>query len=375
MVIRIVMIILLLSGSVCSQSKVGTELELVQFLFPPSVRSAGMGTVGVMLANGDAAHFNPALLALGNYDYFFVSFNPVSTKIYGMDQVRHRTEYFSAKLPLSQASPITVAIGYGHVGLTYGPFVEGTYNGGVDYPDQAAEEFYFEEGSRAAAVGVAWSGSLELAVGVALKWIDSDIPSTDISGRTGDVGFAARIPMNRSGTVPTDPSALRLRTNLLFGLSFQNYGPDIEYEYGWFRPPKTGRWGIGLELAYSTGYHDWLTLFPVFEKKIRYSSEHDPEYRFGLEIGLAELLLLRFGRVDLAYDDDSIADDHNTLGIGLSTVGLRKLITGDKSAEQDRSGFGQYLLDNLNVEFSFARIDIFRDIFGATDYYALRLTL
>ena len=373
MVLRIVMIVLLLSGSVCSQSKVGTELEFVQFLFPLSVRSAGMGTVGVMLTDGDAIHYNPALLALGDYKYFSASFNPVSAKIYGMDQVKHRTEYFSAKLPLSEASPITVVIGYGHVGMTFGPFVETTYDWGIDNTDQG--ETYFKEGSRAAAVGIAWSGSVELAVGVALKWIDSDIPSTDISGHTGDIGFAARIPMNRSGAVPTDPLATRLDANLLFGLSFQNYGPDIEYENGWFRPPKTGRWGIGFELAYGTGYHDWLTLLPVFEKKIRYSSEHDPEYRFGLEIGLAEFLLLRFGRVDIAYDDASTTDDHNTLGVGLSTVGLRKLIAGNKSATRNSSGPGHYLLDNLNIEFSFARIDMFRDIFDATDYYALRLTL
>jgi len=376
MVLRIVMIILLLSGSVFSQQRVGTDLELGLLGFPPSVRSASMGTVGVMLTNGDAAHYNPALPALGSYKYFSVSFNPASAKIHGMDQVRYRTEYFSAKLPLSQASPITVAFGYGHVGLTIGPFTEITYNRGVDYPDQAdQEELYFEDDSRTAAVSVTWSGSVQISAGVGLRQIDSKSPYTNISGRAGDLGFALRIPMNRTGAVPTDPSVPRLNTDLLLGLSFQNYGPDIEYEYGRFRLPKTGRWGFGLELVYGNSFHDWLTIVPVFEKQIRYSSERDPEYRFGLEVGFAELLFLRFGRVDRPYNSAGIADDHNTLGVGLSTVGLRKLIAGEKSEGWNRSGFRRYLLDNLNLDFSFARIDMFHEFFDATDYYALRLTL
>lgn len=373
MVLRILTMVLMLSGSIFSQQRVGTDLELGLLGFPPSVRSAGMGRVGVMLTNGDAAHYNPALPALGSYKYFSVSFNPASAKIYGIDEIRYRIEYFSARLPLSQASPISIALGYGHVGLTIGPFIERTYNRGVDYPDQ--EEQYFEDDSRAVAVSVAWSGPVQISAGVGLRQIDSKSPYTNISGRAGELGFALRIPMNRTGSVPTDPSVPRLNTDLLFGLSFQYYGPDIEYEYGQFRLPKTGRWGFGFELAYGNGFHEWLTIVPAFEKQIRYSSERDPEYRFGLEVGLAELLFLRFGRVDRPYNSASIADDHSTLGVGLSTVGLRKLIAGEKSVERNRSGFGHYLLDNLNLEFSFARIDMFRDFFDATDYYALRLTL
>lgn len=373
MVYRIAIAVLLLSGSVLAQARVGTNFEMVLFGFPASVRSAGMGTVGVMLTDSDAAPNNPALPVLGGYEHFSASFYPASSKAYGMDDVRYRAESVAAKLPLSHASPLTLAIGYSREGLTFGPIIERAYNLGLGNSDD--ESVYFGEYIRTATVSAAWTGPVQVAVGVGMKWIRSDIPNVSLSGQVWDLGIAARVPLNPGGVAPTDPLLPRVGANLLFGLSFQNYGPDIETEYGWFRPPKTGRWGFGFEMTYGDGFHHWLTIIPVFEKKIRFTSERDPEYRLGLEVGMAEFIYLRFGRVDLATDDSNIADDHNTLGVGVSTVGLRKLISGDTSTEPSRSGFGRYLLDNLNLEFSFARIDRFPEIFDGTDYYALRLTL
>ena len=381
MMIRYAVATIILTSSVLAQDRVGTSPQFGFLGFPPSVRAAGMGMAGVASADGDAGFYNPALPVMGDYEYFSFSFSPSAAEIYGMDELQYRTEYVSVRLPLWKQSPFSVAFGHGRVGLKIGPLYELTYNNAIVDADDPG--LYFEDQVRTWSASVAWDGPVKLAIGAGYWRLNSHFFSTDLEGKAGELGLAIKAPLTLTAHRPEERSEPRISGDLTFGLSFQNYGPDIKYQFG--RPgdtiemeiplPKTGRWGLGLEIAYGPSCHDWLSFAPIFQKEIPYSSERKPSYQIGLEIGLAEILYLRWGRVDRPNDGDGFAEDHNTRGIGLSTTGIRKLSGGDDCSGTAKSGLVRYLLRNLNVEFSFARIDMFEDFFDHTDYYSLQVTL
>ncbi len=383
MVLRTLLIIALLSGSVLAQDRVGTSPQFVFLGFPPSVRSASMGMAGVASVDGDAGFYNPALPVLGDYEYFSFSFNPSAAEIYSMGDLQYRTEYVSVRLPFWKQSPFTVAFGHGRVGLKIGPLYEITYPDAI--PDVDDPGLYFEDRVRTWSASVAWEGPVRLAIGGGYWQLNSAALMPEMKGKAGELGLAVRAPLTFRAQQSEENSEPRISGDLTFGLSFQNYGPDIKYQSS--RPrdtneieiplPKTGRWGLGLEIAYGPACHDWFSLAPIFQKEIPYSSERKPSYQIGVEIGLAEILYLRCGRADRPSDNDSygFAQDHSTRGIGLSSTGIRKLFGGDVCSGTARSGFGRYILRNLDVEFSYARIDMFEEFFDHTDYYSLQVTL
>lgn len=343
--------------------------------FPPTTRSAAMGTAGVMLTDGDGAPHNPALSALGDYEHFSGSFNPIRAEIYGLEDSKYRSESFSARLPLLGDSPFTIAINYSHEEFINGPYYinRDAWGNTISDPDK----LYMTEDSRTAALSVAWTGRVQLAVGVGLKWIDVKLPEFNFKnwGRSLDVGFAARLPMRSVGTNLSNLSSLRFNADLLCGLSFQNYAPDFNITYDKYLPPKTIRYGFGLELAYGTGYYDWITVLPVFEKVTKFNNDPEPEYRMGVEVGLAEALYLRLGRFQSEEPDSFSEDGFSTFGASISTVGLRKLINSIKNSDHQSSESGRFSVNGLNLEFSFARVEKPFEWLEDTDYYSIRLTL
>ena len=365
MAIRIAVMILLLVPTAFSQAKVGTTGG--QFLqLSPSVRSNGMGTIGVVLIDNRSFCYNPATLGLVGVRHGSLSFNPLAAE-FGDTDASWRSESVVAKLYHSDrggSGPTAVAIAYDYVHLNSGPMPKRTYYRGPNYPSGVpggtGRTFAWRDYLHRLAIGVGWSGKVDFGVGIAAEYIRA--AAHEYSANSGAVAVGTVMSFSLTGEGSGVWRAPRLTVGASYSHSFIEKSAPI---------PKTGRVGVAVEFAREREGRALWTILPALEREVLLSGRDRGTWKSGLEIEYSELIS---GRVGYNMPDEA-AINHATFGFAFSTHGLRKTATVSESAEKDRGGFFRFLADNLNVELSFAHVGAHIEGWKGTVYYGVELTL
>jgi hypothetical protein len=355
--IRRALIFLLLFGStVYSQAKVGTTG--VQFLeLPLSVRSAGMGDIGSVLIDSRSYLINPATLGFIAPYRASLQLDPLVPDLYGTE-----TEYYSvsgaSRIRSGESGGPAIGIGARYLRLTSASMAERTYEEAVDTDGR---EFAWTETKAGMAIGLGWSGKIDLGAGAGMNYIREGVHDYHADSWSADLGIYFGIPVRSDNGSSLKPP------RILVGAAMSNIGPDITF-LGEDAPlPRYLHLGVGTELVLRSRGRDQIKLLPAIEYQRRYGASRLEVTNLGVEAWIQELICGRVGRkTTTGYEDDQ-----TTWGLGFSTVGLRSHTRGDESGS-GRGFFGSVVY-NVDIQLSFAhQSEIFEGGDG-TDYYGMEL--
>ncbi len=373
MIQRCLILLALTASTAYPQAKVGTSVT--GFLeLSPSVRSNGMGTVGVMLTDHESAYYNPAALGFLDNKYASVSFYPRKARLVEfMDSssIEYNSTVLTARLPdrvWSNSLPVGIGIAYQHLSYVDGPYIERTYDG---IPTERT--FFWKDYADCFSVGIGYSGVVDVGVGVTYKDLSEEVVDYKGSGDAFDFGLLFRAPLNGLFLSQPHGDGYRLRSSLLLGMSVSNYGSSFKFMGGDYVLPKTGRFGCGMELVYGSERMRWLSLLPAYEMEVLFPGDDQRTGKFGMEAGLADALFLRVGTVNA--QEGLVGFD--TYGIGVSSRGIKQMLLGDRlDVPASNLNLSKFLLAHLNVEFSYARIDREGNtMIDKIDYYSINVIL
>jgi len=357
MVLRIVMIILLLSGSVCSQSKVGaTGTQFLQL--STSVRSAGMADIGVMFDDGDALYYNPAVIGLvadeGRWHLpLTVTPNRAGTSIdyYSTGIVRRPSERSHQGTP-------SFGMAVDFLYMTSGPMVERTYDQSVD---GIGNTFSWEDYKVGSKIGLGWSGRVDFGVGLAFNWIGEYVYDYSATSWSVDVGTFLAVPLSTPGDVGWQARRFSL------GISYSNLGPDLKFIEKVAPIPKVGRVGAAVEFSrVGDNGRVQVVVLPAIEYELC-TTDDGSTMKFGLELTYREIVSGRAGYRTTEY----FPGGHNSYGLSLSTLGLRNSGENDNP---DDTGFFRSLVNKVIFEFHYAHIPPSIDPFKGIDHFGFGLT-
>ena len=368
------LILLLVASAGFAQSKVGT-VEAHFLKLSPSARSNGMGQVGVVLTGVRFSYHNPAAVGFFDDRYFAVSFYPEKADLRGDSSLRFNSFSSAVSVPVNSRAgsfPVSLGIAYQQIHLTGSAAGERTYGLVGNSAPGAEGVSTWKDRTDLFTVGVSSSWLVDVGLGLTFKHLSEDWNDGSTSGHAFDFGLLVRAPLaGKQPFLQESEIGSSWRWNLMSGISFSNYGPDIEIAGHEYPLPKLRRIGIGMELGHTTDSIVWLSLIPAVEWETWLAVEHTTVSKFGVEVGLAEALFLRVGTVYTSTN----APGFDTYGLGITTRGVKKMLLGESLA---RSGSGfdlaRLLLSRLNVELSFASSG---PTAGDTNtgYYQIDLTL
>jgi hypothetical protein len=226
---------------------------------------------------------------------------------------------------------------------------------------------------RCYSLGVGYSGLVDFGGGVSLKWLHQEVHDYESGGQVADIGFFVRFPARRRKEDSEANQRMKIRPELAVSWVYNglvNSFDDWESWYfeGWYVGPGS-QIGVSGEIQWGTSRHSWLSFMRVYESSYG-DAQGRKTQRVGYQFGLADALFYRLG------DQDIYSDDYRTThGLTLSTRGLRGILGGQSGrGTVTETGFGRFLLDNLNLEFSWARISL-SEYPRTNDHYQLDITL
>jgi hypothetical protein len=278
-------------------------------LISPDARASGMGEVGTAIADDiNAIHWNPA--GLGFHDYYPNPSNPDATNPYKQFALS-----FSKWLPQFNAD-----LFYSY--MTYGQYFEeldGTIAANFIYMNLG--EFTmtsttgqtlgkFRSGEFALGVSYGTIVAEDLAVGVQLKYIQSNLAPATTAGGSAGVGVSAGFDLGVLWKPQNlDIFGLKIGDMLSLGLNLQNIGPKMTYRNEADPLPTSLRLGTAIKL-FENEYNDLTFGFDYAKLLVKRDSiDSDPlpkslitgwqnkgaEMSMGLEYWYEKLIALRAG--------------------------------------------------------------------------------
>ncbi len=420
MAARIVIALLLLTGSVSSQSTVDIlSLEL-------SPRSNGMGSVGITQLDAMSGSANPAALGFGTDRYGAVSVYPSAAwGVTGYGAVVSGDHFLAENYPRFRMGVSYQRLERGGAGGSIytgsgRPDTQQNENGMVIGGTEFDINPYRVLGAQLdiVSLGVGYDRRVEIGVGGTWKRYRF------VAGGSGysafDLGAALKIPIVRPQSDARSGHSWRTNLDMVAGLSFNNLGSNPLQDYyvsprlQWLLAGnRLRKFGFGAEFKIARRQLNWVQITAGLEWKTLLREEIDTNQfyqdlqdreplttplagdqttsHYGVELTLAESVSLRWGGIRAAYSptpnypglagsgtDPEVKTTYysrTTYGFGLSTVGLRRLFGGQSAPRTDQS-FGAFLLANLNLEFAYASGYMpVHDLWLGTDFYSISLTL
>jgi len=385
-----------------------------------SVRSNGMGMIGVILTDGQSFTNNPATLGFMGNEYFSSSIYLKKSRAYEYSPVRIfpagsamsrldntiDTPYYNNvnfsinlnKFTNPKNTIINVGIGYSRNNLTYGnrDWLLGTDDTRQNEPDVLYVPGKFDDHINIYSIGMSYKTSIDLGIGISYKNTNFSLNHTKYKSDLFDLGLLLHIPLDKLTSAINKNANNKFESKLILGMSVVNLGNDIKIDTQVLSPPKYSRFGAGLDLALVKDNYRLFSIYPAIQYDYLFYTDNSHTTRLGLEVGLVELLYLRTGRIsyqnvqDFIFRDDGSAfeysreplttssDDENsftTFGFSLSTKGIKYLLLGKRLENMDERNHGSFLLKNLNLEFSFASYKIPGSYGKNNKYYSLNLIL
>lgn len=343
-------------ATACAQSKVGTVSTALPF--GPSVTANGMAGIGLPAHAELDFTINPAQLgffgrtaSVGGYpvwvDPYLISSEP---------------GFFAASAvvaPLRLLNRSNSRFQFS-AGFNWQELKNSIYE--VTYAGTFRHQFITR--TTQVALGASYHWIVDVGCGVAWRRLfDKDeFAGRSFSATSYDFGVGARVPF--TARMPDDRSWSEgpLFVNLVGSAVWTGYGPDITTGTGKYPQAHGRRYSLAAELAYR-----WMSLCPAIER------EASPGYystitHYGGELGLAEIVSLRAGKIDYR-EQDAMGIDQITFGLGLSTHGLKRLLWPPAGAASTRTGWKQ-----LDLAFSFAIMFDADHPLNSTKFYEVRLT-
>jgi hypothetical protein len=362
MIRRAVVLWLVLVSAVFSQAKVGTTGA--QFLeLPLSARSAGMGNIGTVLTESRSYLINPATLGFIAPCRTSVQFDPL------VPDLGAGISYYSlaaaTRIGTAESGHPSIGVGVRFLRLSSGQMIERTYERGVDDPGRGVSgtgrTYAWTDSKVGLAVGLGWSGAIDFGAGVGLNYIREDVHDYHADSWSADLGVYFGIPLG------TDHGSSFMPPRILVGAAMCNIGPDLKFIEKAAPMPRYLRLGYGVELVWRDGDRERLRLLPAIEYQRGYGGAERETTNLGLEAWVHELLCGRIGYLTSAR----VYKDQTTWGLGFSTVGLRSHPRGDEAGSG--SGFLGSIVDDVDVELSFAHQGEIFEGGDGTDYYGVEL--
>ena len=374
MILLIVVVTALMSPSVYGQAKVGTMGA--EFLgLSPSVRANAMGTAGVALTGHDGAYFNPALVGLFAIEHRgALAFYPkeANGKLKFAPLLKTPLDHQSVILSLPRQwipwHNVTLGVGYYRTRLHWGTQIERTW--GTGEPGGTGNVFDLQEYAWHGLTSLAYDGPVKVAIGLTYKSIHLELGQVQSKTHAFDYGLAASMPLGRFLRFGLLGNRLELTPTV--GISWANDGPDMELISNTYPLPLIRRLGAAVELGVDRPEQigHWrligLTVAGEFEKDLVRDTES--QFKAGVELGMAEAIYLRAGRIDR---DGSLASQ-KTAGFGISSRGLLRLASGLISAPSTKRTFRR-IADFVSLEFSYAKSDVGWLYADDVSYYELAL--
>lgn len=363
---RIVMWTALLTAvsiaTACAQGKVGTASTAAPF--GPSVTANGMAGIGMPSHAASDFTTNPALLGFfnqtasaGSYlewsEPYMISSEPglfaASAAVSPLRLLNRRNSRFQFSAGLSWQELKT-------------SLYEVTYLGTLRH-DLTTKWTQV-------AVGASYQWIVDIGCGATWRYLaDKDeFAGREFSATSYDFGAVARAPLGARMPAERSWHDGPLYAGLVGSVVWTGYGPDIKTGTGEYPQAHGRRYGLAAELAYR-----WLWLSPAVER------EATPGYtstvmRYGGELGLADILSLRAGKINYR-EQYYFGEDQFTIGFGLSTRGIKRLIwpktiAGSTELSASRSPWWR----RFDLELSFAAMCNADELVEYTEFYELRLT-
>jgi hypothetical protein len=380
--------VLIFGTTVHGQTKVGaTGISFVDT--SPSVRANGMGEVGVVLADGYSAFFNPASITFQeDVDYARLTFLLKKANLHpagiGLRYFSFSTNLLGSNAIFNQQFNLSIA--YSRTSFCTEPIPVTTY----DQPQGTGEFLRAENISNNLTVAAGISTKMNISFGGTVKWIREAYGATKGDGYAYDLGMLIGLPHTIDSSSVTFDDSKGMHLNPRFGMSICNLGADFEVMSDSIKRILPKLWRIGLMTEFRVIHTiaeietDLLSVVPAAEIERQLIPDDDDNHRYksGCEAGLAEAIYFRLGCIYSHDSMDRIVIE-NPWGVGIHSQGIARLIYSifypDK--RQNPASVWKLLQTRLQVEFEFVRNSRKikwlnpNPVYYNTDYYGISISL
>jgi hypothetical protein len=245
---RILIILLVMTGTAVGQSKVGTTTD--EFLnIETSVPAIAMGQAGVLVPEDANFVTNPALLAITNRKGIQLGGNPWRTEF--SYRFKCRTGYASLAMPLPftksednvKDSSWRVAVGYRFLGSALDPFYQHVYGSGNF--DTIVGVYKPEFTAHQVSLGISHTGPVDFGVGGSMKFAKEEFSNYTLKSTLYDLGAFVRksVVGDRDWARKSD----KMRVRGMVGAAITNFGPSAEVYGNQYDLPRLYRVALGAE--------------------------------------------------------------------------------------------------------------------------------
>lgn len=356
MLLRIAAFVLVSVSLAFGQAKVGTTG--IDFLaMSPSVRSNGMGEVGVALTDNESFYFNPASLGFVDDHRVSIAAYPVSTS-FAVDDLSSRSYSLVGHLFRGNQldeNPFAFSFALQQATLSAGPFIERTY----DYPEGTGRTFDIKHQTRSLSVGASYLWAVQVGVGTTVRWIHESLGDFTSNGVSFDFGGMVRAPILGSVDQKVEPDDMHVTATA--GIAFSQYGPDLKLVENSVPLPHDRRFGLAVELL----YQDFSGIASIEDRSE--SILDISRIRLGFELGYHSAMWGRLGHIS----GEGIVEGSTTYGGSISVRGLLGLFSGQRYEEEPQDMF-----DYIDLRASFATsFETSQNPLSGADYFLLELAL
>jgi hypothetical protein len=207
-------------------------------------------------------------------------------------------------------------------------------------------------------------------------YIEGDVDLLETNAR--DIGFYLEVPVLElarlnSGVIIPKESSIYYDLNIAVAYAEANMGKDRNRGTGQDRLysfPQIGRTGFSLLAAMKEGNRSFISVMLTLEKEKDIKYDRQDITKYGIELGLGEILFARGGH----YDNDYLDDQHSTWGIGLN-IGraLERLLL--PSGIDTGNRFVNSLINDIDLILDYAYIRDRNSIYDDTNILYLNLSL
>ncbi len=323
-----------------SQAKDGVTI----YNFPQLSNSARVNALGgcsINLVDEQSACHNPGAAGLFYLTKSLSMTVPFPVKVNPFaEEVTANSVGIGYKLPLkflaeSNKAPVETCLGisyyYSHLKIDEYPLTDYYYPLGIDSfgsPDYCSAS----NNLHALSMGIGCRVKrLQLGIGYTLKSIYREPSSINATGIAHDLGIIAKIAL--SNKIQGNNNQ-KIEASIAFVIA--NLGNNLE----------TSHLGLGAEYSYENNGEILFYLHPIVQCDNWLMEWDDKYFRFGLEAGVMDILFGRTGKIKDNVDLD--------WGCGISLMKAYRKFFG-KNHHSDSTGFIDYLKENLDIKFDYAR--------------------
>ncbi len=378
-----------------------------------SVRSNGMGMMGVMMTDEKSFYYNPASLGFMDNEYFSSTIYLKKTRVSELGpsrfypDERNITGYpylndvsFSMNLkrfPLLEDSRFNIGLGYirHSLALDGDVILDESGDTSQNETELITGGDNFDDQVNIYSIGMSYKSIIDIGIGISYKNTNFKLNHSKHTSDLFDIGLLLQVPLDRLTSAIIGNTDGQFVSNLSLGISIVNMGSDLIIDDNTYASPQYSSFGVGLDMAIVRNNIKIAFIYPAVQYDFLSFKDNADITRLGLEFGIYEIVYLRTGWIssqDYPYSlsreawsefelprepgDVDISDNsYSTTGFSISSKGIKYLLFGSTINNNRNDGFATYLLKNLNLEFQFASYKVPGNHGKKNKFYSLQLTL